>query len=95
MEALQGATSTNQDSDSVHAPLQALPDQKHSITVSQSPNAKTALASILTSLFLIHFLIFSFLLFILYPIKASCFLPHFVVLLPLRNRDCLLQWSVK
>lgn len=59
--------------------------------VSRSPKAKPNLGSMLTSLFLIHFLFFSSLFLILYPLKASCPPPHCAVLWTLGNGDCLLH----
>lgn len=59
--------------------------------VSQYPHAKPALGSIFISLLLIHFLLFSSLLLILYPIKVSQLPSHFPVLWTLENRHYLLH----
>ena len=86
-----GATSANQHLDNFCVPVMLCATRNTVYPVSQSPNTKPALGSLL-SFFLLktrltrrpqpirYFLFFSSLFFILYPIKVSGLPPHFIPL---------------
>lgn len=90
-----GVTSANQHLENVCVPVHVPIDQKFTIFCQPFPKCQ-ANFGLYTSLFLIHFLFFSsFLLLFLYPIKASCPLPHCAVLWILESEDCPLHEVLK